>query len=186
MRVAATPPRLDAWLILRRVSRTKPLAASTAVASLSATRGALSMRDDRRIGKPRRQAAPPIPCAVVASVRHPMARRATRRGQAAPSQSRLLLMPLTRSIHARRSPPAIRFRDVDTPDWLWPVAPGVDACAEVLEVGLQVLFVVPHRDPIDFRTRLPLLRRGLSLDKRIGIKESESRRERNERIRKLG
>jgi hypothetical protein len=59
--------------------------------------------------------------------------------------------------HAKRTPPAIGFRDVDTPYRLRPVAPGVDPCAEVLEVGLQVLLVVRHRHPIDSRTGLPLL-----------------------------
>lgn len=59
--------------------------------------------------------------------------------------------------YAKRSPPAISFRDVDTPHRLWPVAPGVDARAEVLEVGLQVLLVVRHHHPIDSRAGLPLL-----------------------------
>jgi hypothetical protein len=59
--------------------------------------------------------------------------------------------------HAERTPPAICLRDVDTPNRLRPVASGVDPCAEVVEVGLQVLLVVRHRDPIDSRTGLPLL-----------------------------
>ena len=59
--------------------------------------------------------------------------------------------------HAERSLPAIGFRDVDAPHRLWPVAPGVDPRAEVLEIGLQVLLVVRHRDPVDSRTCLPLL-----------------------------
>ena len=45
--------------------------------------------------------------------------------------------------HAEWSLSAIGFRDVDAPNRLWPVAPGVDACAEVLEIGLQVLLVRP-------------------------------------------
>ena len=61
------------------------------------------------------------------------------------------------SRHAERALPAIGFRDVDAPHRLRPVAPGVDPRAEVLEVGLQVLLVVRHRDPIDSRTGLPLL-----------------------------
>ena len=59
--------------------------------------------------------------------------------------------------HAERALPAIGFGDVDTPNRLWPVAPGVDPCAEVLEVARQVLLVVRHRDPVDSRTGLPLL-----------------------------
>ena len=59
--------------------------------------------------------------------------------------------------HAERTLPAIGFWDVDTPDRLWPVAPGVDACAEGLKVGFQVLLIVRHRDPIDPRTRPSLL-----------------------------
>lgn len=59
--------------------------------------------------------------------------------------------------HAERTPPAIGFWDVNTPDRLWPVAPGVDPAAEVLKVGLQILLVVRHRDPVDSRACLPLL-----------------------------
>ena len=55
------------------------------------------------------------------------------------------------------APPAICLRDVDTPNRLWPVAPGVDARAEVPEVEFQVLFVIRHRDPIDSGACLPLL-----------------------------
>jgi len=59
--------------------------------------------------------------------------------------------------HAERSPPAICFRDINTPDRLWPVAPGVDPRAEVLEVGLQAL-LVGHRDRVRLpRARPPLL-----------------------------
>ena len=64
---------------------------------------------------------------------------------------------ILQSWHAERSPSAISFRDVGTPNRLWPVAPGVDARAEVLETGFQVLLIVRHRDPIDARTGLPLL-----------------------------
>jgi hypothetical protein len=59
--------------------------------------------------------------------------------------------------HAERSSPAICLRNVDAPYRLWPVAPGVDARAEVLEIGLQILLVLRHRHPIDSRARLPLL-----------------------------
>ena len=59
--------------------------------------------------------------------------------------------------YAKGTLPAISFWDVDTPDRLWPVAPGVDARAEVLKICLQVLLVVRHRDPIDSRACPPLL-----------------------------
>lgn len=59
--------------------------------------------------------------------------------------------------HAEWSPPAICFGDVDTPNRLWPVASGVDPCAEVLEVARQVLLVIRNRDPIDPSTGLPFL-----------------------------
>ena len=38
---------------------------------------------------------------------------------------------------AEWTPTAIGFREVDTPNRLWPVAPGVDPDTEVLEVGLR-------------------------------------------------
>jgi hypothetical protein len=50
-----------------------------------------------------------------------------------------------------------RLWDVDAPHRLRPVAPGVNPCGEVLEVGLHILLIVRHRDPIDSRTCLPLL-----------------------------
>ena len=59
--------------------------------------------------------------------------------------------------HTKRPPTAIGFRDVDTPNRLRPVAPGVNACAEIMEIDVQVLLVVRHRDPIDSRTCPPLL-----------------------------
>src|SRR5207244_4005424 len=61
------------------------------------------------------------------------------------------------SRHAERALPAIGFRDVDTPNRLWPVTARVDAGAEIPEVGLQVLLVRRHRHPIDPRTCQPLL-----------------------------
>ena len=59
--------------------------------------------------------------------------------------------------NTERTPPAVGFRDIDAPDRLWPVAPGVDPCAEIMEIGLQVLLVAGHRYPIDSRACLPLL-----------------------------
>ena len=59
--------------------------------------------------------------------------------------------------HAERALPAIGFGDPDASNRLWPVAPGVHPCAEVLEVGRQAPLVVRHRDPVDSRTCLPLL-----------------------------
>ena len=58
---------------------------------------------------------------------------------------------------AERTPPAIGFRDVDTPNRLWPVTARVDARAEIPQVSLQVLLVRRHRHPIDPRTCQPLL-----------------------------
>ena len=68
--------------------------------------------------------------------------------------------------HAEGALPAIGLRDVDSPNRLRPVAPGVDACAEVLEIGFQVPLVVRHRDPIDSRTRPPLLTPERSFERR--------------------
>ena len=68
--------------------------------------------------------------------------------------------------HAERSLPAIGFGDVDAPHRLRPVAPGVDARAEVLEVALQVLLVHRHRHPVDSRTCLPLLAPERSFERR--------------------
>ena len=67
---------------------------------------------------------------------------------------------------AEWTPTAIGFRDVDTPNRLWPVAPGMDPYAEVLKVDLQVLLVVCHRDPVDSRTCLPLLTPERSFERR--------------------
>ena len=78
--------------------------------------------------------------------------------------------------HTERTPPSICFRDVDTPDRLRPVASGVDARAEVLEIGLQVLLVVPHRDPINSRTCLPLLAPERSFERR-GVNVMQQGRE---------
>jgi hypothetical protein len=44
----------------------------------------------------------------------------------------------------------------------------VDPRAEVLDVGIQVLLVIRHRDPIDPRTGLPLLAPERSFE-RLGI-----------------
>ena len=59
--------------------------------------------------------------------------------------------------HAEWTLPAIRFRDVHTPDRVGPVASGMDPGAEVLEIAPQAALVVVHRDPVDSRTRPPLL-----------------------------
>ena len=68
--------------------------------------------------------------------------------------------------HAERTPPAIGFRDLDTPDRLGRVAPSVDPRAEILEVAHQVLLVVRHRHPINSRTGLPLLTSERSFERR--------------------
>ena len=59
--------------------------------------------------------------------------------------------------HAERAPPTIGLRDVDAPDRVGPVASGMDPGAEVLEIAPKVALVVVHRDPVDSRTRPPLL-----------------------------
>ena len=59
--------------------------------------------------------------------------------------------------HAEWSLSAIGFRDIDATHRFCSVAPGVDACAEVLEICLPSLLVHLNRYPVDSHTRLPLL-----------------------------
>ena len=59
--------------------------------------------------------------------------------------------------HTERSLAAICFRDVYPPNRLRPVAAHVDPAAEILEVGLQLLLVIRHGDPIDPCACRPLL-----------------------------
>jgi hypothetical protein len=59
--------------------------------------------------------------------------------------------------HAEWSLSPICFWDIDATHRLRAVAPGVDACAEVLEIGVQSLLIHLYRYPIDSRTHLPLL-----------------------------
>jgi len=70
------------------------------------------------------------------------------------------------SRNAERALPAVGFRDVDTPNRLWPVTARVEACAEIPEVSLQVLLVRRHRHPIDPRTCQPLLSPERSFERR--------------------
>jgi len=59
--------------------------------------------------------------------------------------------------HAERSLPSIGFRDEDPSHRLRPVAAGVDACVQVLEIRAQILLVRRHGHPIDSRAGLPSL-----------------------------
>jgi hypothetical protein len=68
--------------------------------------------------------------------------------------------------HAERTLPAIGFGDVDAPHRLRPVAPGVNARAQIPEIEFQVLCVHRHRHPVDSRACLPPLAPERSFERR--------------------